>query len=148
MFYKIVLLGDCGIGSKTSLIKALTCDKFDPNEDPTIYPKYVNKEIALKNGYKINFEIWDTPGQEKYRSINKLFIKNSDCVVLGYDITRIETFENICNFWYPTAKEIISTNLFYLIADKIDLYENETVKEEKVMEYAKNKNMRYFMYFL
>ena len=90
--YKIILLGDCGIGSKTSLIKALTCDKFDPNEDPTIYPKYVNKEIALKNGYKINFEIWDTPGQEKYRSINKLFIKNSDCVVLGYDITRIETF--------------------------------------------------------
>ena len=104
----------------------------------------MNKEIALKNGYKINFEIWDTPGQEKYRSINKLFIKNSDCVVLGYDITRIETFENICNFWYPTAKEITSTNLFYLIANKIDLYENETVKEEKVIEYAKNNNMRYF----
>ena len=52
----------------------------------------MNKEIALKNGYKINFEILDTPGQEKYRSISKLFIKNSDCVVLGYDITRIETF--------------------------------------------------------
>ena len=90
-------------------------------------------------------DLWDTVGQEKYRHLTQLYYLNADCIVLGYDITRRESFENIKSYWYPTSKEISGASLFYLIGNKSDLYEQEAVSELEAKEYAKNNNMRFFL---
>ena len=77
--------------------------------------------------------------------MNKLFFSNVDCVVLGYDITRKGSFDNIISYWYPLSKKNSYANLFYLIGNKVDLYENEEVSGLEAREYAKNNNMRFFL---
>ena len=70
---------------------------------------------------------------------------NTDCAVLGYDITRRESFDNINSFWYPLSKENSNANLFYLIGNKADLYEDETVSENEARDYAKSNNMGFVL---
>ena len=85
--YKVVLLGDCGVGSKSSLVNRLMGNKFEPNIPSTCSASYISRTVNLQNGKKIIIEIWDTPGQEKYKPVLKLYLKDSDCIALGYDIT-------------------------------------------------------------
>ena len=142
--YKIILLGDSGVGNKTSFQKVIFGEEFNPDEMSTCSQTYSRKEINLKNGNKIIIDIWDTVGQKNFRSLTSLFIKDSDCVVLGYDITVKESFDSIDDYWYPTSKEISGTDLIYLIANKIDLYDNEKIPMHEAMKYAANNKMKFF----
>ena len=80
-----------------------------------------------------------------YINTTKFFFVNSDCVILGYDITRKESFNNIDCDWYPLAKKISGANLYYLIGNKIDLINEEKVSEQEARDYAKKNNMRFFL---
>jgi len=142
--YKVVLRGDPATGAKTSLINVLVKGEFDPSVSSTLNASYGTKTIVLKNGNKIISDIWDTAGQEKYM-MTKFYFINVECVILGYDITRKDTYENIKNYWYPESKELSNANLFYLIGNKADLYDQEEVSEQEAREYAKNNNMRFFL---
>ena len=88
--------------------------------------------------------MWDTIGQEKFREVIKMFIKESDYVVLGYDITSRQTFKGIKDYWYPTSKELTGSDLVYLLANKSDLYLQEEVEEEIARKYAEENNIRFF----
>ena len=90
-------------------------------------------------------ELWDNPGQERYTHVIKLFIKDCDCVVLGYDITRKKTFDEIRNFWLAFAKENTWAKLLYLIGNICDFYMEEEVPENVVKEYAEENNLRFFL---
>ena len=136
--------GDPATGAKTSLINVLVKGEFDPSVSSTLNASYGTKTIVLKNGNKIISDIWDTAGQEKYM-MTKFYFINVECVILGYDITRKDTYENIKNYWYPESKELSNANLFYLIGNKADLYDQEEVSEQEAREYAKNNNMRFFL---
>jgi small GTP-binding protein len=62
--------------------------------------------VAFKELEKnIKFEIWDTAGQEKYRSITKIFYKDANVAILVYDVSRKESFEEIKNYWYQQVKD-------------------------------------------
>ena len=67
-----------------------------------------------------------------------------DCAVIGYDITFRKSFEEAKNYWCPTVKELKYCNLIYLIANRMDLYEHEQVKEFEGENYAKSENLRFF----
>jgi len=144
-YYKVVFFGDSGVGSKTSFINVMVKGKFIPYVNSTNGASYSSKEIYSKNGNSFKLDLWDTAGQEIYRNLTKFFCFDADCIVLGYDITRKESFENIKNFWYPMSKKISGVNLFYLIGNKIDLIDKEAVPELEAREYAKNNNMRFFL---
>ena len=108
--FKVVLIGDSGVG-KTSIITRFVRDEFISDEVPTIFASYSEKNIILgDNGEKIKFHIWDTAGQEKYRSIGKIFYKDANAAVLVYDITNIKSFDEIKNFWYDEIKKYIKEN--------------------------------------
>ena len=104
--YKVVLVGETGVG-KTSIISKLIYDKFCPSLDPTPGANFSTKGITIEEFQKtIKFEIWDTAGQEQYRSLAKVFYKNSPICILVYDITRRETFEELKNYWINEIKQI------------------------------------------
>ena len=141
--YQVVLLGESGIGSKTSLLNAIINKSFDYHCRSTSTATYASKQILLKNGNKLIIKFCDTPGQEKFRALTQLFMKDVDCVILGYDITAKSSFESIKTYWYKTSKEISGTDLIYLLGNKIDILTRE-VPEDEARNYAKENNIRYF----
>ena len=70
-------------------------------------------------GKKIQFQIWDTAGQEKYRGLTKIFYKDAKIVILVYDITKKQSFDEIKKYWYNQIKdnssEEISKKIYYII---------------------------------
>ena len=116
--FKICLVGEYGVG-KTCIINRFVKNEFDIDENPTLAASYVQKNVKLDDEKIIRFHIWDTAGQEKYRSIAKIFYKDAKAAILVYDITNQKSFDEIKNYWYEQIKnntpENINKFLFYLI---------------------------------
>ena len=131
---KLILLGSPGVG-KTAIINRYYNNSFSPNSKSTIAMNYIERSIII-NSKKIILTIWDTAGQEQYRSCNKLFSKDSKIVIFVYDITRKETLKDL-DYWHNCIEnELGQTPFLGLIGNKIDLDENEEVSEEEGREYA------------
>ena len=90
--------------------------------------------------------IWDTTGQEKYRSITNLFINGSNIVILVYSIDSKSSFESL-DFWYNSVKEKLERQNFILsiVGNKGDLTENEQVSEEEGKKFAKERNAKFYL---
>ena len=140
---KLILLGESGVG-KTSIIKRFLCEKFDENEESSITMNYVSKDFELQNK-KIKLNIWDTIGQEKYRSLSNLFLSDAKIVVLVYSIIAKKSFESL-DYWYDLYTKNLGNDIILGVAgNKIDLYFDEEVSEEAGKEYAKNHNALFSM---
>ncbi len=136
---KVIVVGDSGVG-KTTLISRVI-DKFNENTISTFGVSYVSKDIDIE-GTLVKFDIWDTAGQEKYHSLNRLFYNGTKICIIVYDITNNESFQNVSNFWYKEiTNEISDKVIFGLAGNKSDLYSKEEVKEEEASNYAKEKNI-------
>lgn len=107
---------------------------------------FVEKEVVYKEHHKtIKFQIWDTAGQEKYRSINKLFYSDANIAILVYDITRKETFDEIRNYWYQQVVENSPKNIqIVIVGNKSDLYEYQDISTEEVKKFAEQFNASVF----
>ena len=133
---KVILIGDSGTG-KTNLIAVVAGYEFDSNSLSTTSCSYIQKKYMIHNAeYKIN--IWDTIGQEKFKSLTKIFVKESKIVILVYDITNRESFDSL-PFWKKIVDEILDyTPIFAVVGNKMDLYEKEEVKGDEVDKYAES----------
>jgi small GTP-binding protein len=116
---KVVLLGESGVG-KTCIISRFINDTFDDGSVTTTGASYVSKNM-LFNDYNqvLNFEIWDTAGQEKYRSLTSIFYKDASIAILVYDITNGDSFEEIQKYWYEQIKESAPKNIGKFFYNKI-----------------------------
>ena len=105
---KVVLVGDSGVG-KTCIISRFITNKFNNDEISTDYASFATKTLSFNdNKKKIKFDVWDTAGQEIYRSIGKIFYNDAKVVILVYDISNKKSFIEIKNYWYKTIKENVS----------------------------------------
>ena len=120
---KVVLLGESGVG-KTSIISQFTVNKFDPHRETSLSAQFASKTLDFPDlGQSIKFDIWDTVGQEKYRSLAKIFYKDAKVIIFVYDITREFSFESIKNYWYKETRENWDgTPILAIVGNKIDLY--------------------------
>ena len=135
---KVILVGDSGVG-KTSMINRYL-DQYKENIDSTLTTSYYTKTEIIKD-YKINFQIWDTVGQEQYRSLNSLFFKDAQICLMVYDITREESFESIKNYWYASILENgLEGVIFGVAGNKNDLYIKEKVDKQEVRDFCKEIN--------
>ena len=141
---KCVLLGETAVG-KTCLIDRFVNNKFKPNFVSTMVGCYSSKDIFYeKLNRKIKFEIWDTAGQEDYRSINKIFYQNASVAILVFDITRKGTFEELKNYWYREVRDNSPQDCIIAIAaNKSDLYEYEEVSNEEGKQFAEKEKILY-----
>ena len=134
---KVVLIGESGVG-KTCIISRYISGTFDSNVTSTNGASYCSKNVKYENlGKNLLLDIWDTAGQEKYKSLTKFFYKDAAVAILVYDITRRESFDSIRDYWYGQVQENGSKNIVLGIAgNKCDLYENEAVPEQEAREFA------------
>ena len=131
---KMILLGESGVG-KTSIISRYVNDKFNENFVSSSTMSYVAK-IIEKGKKKIKLNIWDTIGQEKFRSISKLFLNDTKIVILVYDITLEESFKNLY-YWLKLYKDILGEGIIVgVAANKSDLFLKQEVSDDVGREYA------------
>ena len=104
--------------------------KFKEHLESTTTNSFSSKTVTINNKeYVLN--LWDTIGQEKFRSLTKIFIKDSKIVILVYDITRKESFKEL-DFWHKMIQDILGDEPILGICGN---------KEEEVKKYAEGKNI-------
>jgi len=133
---KVILVGNPGVG-KTSIIKRLALNEFSEQYITTFVSNCTEVKLVI-NDKNIILDIWDTAGQEKYRSVNKLFVKGSKIVILVYDITNKNSFKEL-DFWF----NFITTELghyYYLglVGNKYDQMDKEEVSQEEGQKMAES----------
>ena len=134
-FIKIVLIGEMYTG-KTSLINVYFGLEFSNDLPSTLSPSVSQKELKF-HGVPYIIHMWDTAGQEKYRSMTKIFIKGAQIVIFVYDITNESTFEKL-GFWVKSVEDILGKDpILAVIGNKIDLFEKQEVLKVKGEAYAK-----------
>jgi small GTP-binding protein len=142
---KVVFIGESGVG-KTCIIARFIKGIYVEGVSSTA-ASYASKTIDIPElGESITFDIWDTAGQEKYRSLTKFFFKGAKMAILVYDITRKESFENLKTCWYHDIKEHGDPDIILGIAgNKCDLYEYEDVSEKEAREFAKSIDAVFYL---
>ena len=137
---KVVLIGESGVG-KTSIISRYTTNTFDPQTLTSSSAQFLTKTINLNENTSIKFDIWDTAGQEKFKSLAKIFYKDAKVIILVYDITNKPSFETLKNYWYKEIMDnSVSDLILALVGNKSDLYENEQVTHKEGKLFAKEIN--------
>jgi len=136
--FKYIIIGDTGVG-KSCLLLQFTDKRFQPVHDLTIGVEFGARLIPI-DGRQVKLQIWDTAGQESFRSITRSYYRGAAGALLVYDITRRETFVQL-EKWLTEARENASQNMvIMLIGNKLDLEHKRVVKREEGMEFArKNK---------
>ena len=139
---KIILLGETGVG-KTNLINVFIGSKFALNTLSTMTCYSYEGKYKYKNEF-YNYTIWDTAGQEKYRSLNKIFVRDAQIIILVYSIIDRSSFNEL-NFWLQYAKENKGDDdyILGLVANKSDLYDEETVTEEEGIKFASDNKIKF-----
>ena len=139
---KIILLGESGVG-KTNLIRVATGEEFEQNSMSSSSGSYKEGYYISSSKKKYIYHLWDTAGQEAYRSLNKIFIKNAKVVIFVYAIDNEPSFKEL-SYWIDLAKaELGDDFVMGIVANKIELYEEQQVKEEVAVEFAKNLNIKF-----
>ena len=136
---KVVLLGESGVG-KTCIINMFTTGKYDSDIGSSISAQFTSKTVEYKEFKQtIKFDIWDTAGQEKYRSLAKIFYKEAKVIGLCYDITNKKSFIELKDFWYnqEIKSNVDGEPIFAVIGNKNDLYEQKQVDDEEAKAFAR-----------
>jgi Ras-related protein Rab-2A len=132
--FKYIIIGDPSVG-KSNLLMKFAHNKFTDEYQATIGVEFGAKNISFNNQiYRI--QIWDTAGQENFRSITRAYYKNSVCAMVVYDITNRDSFEHIQNWIQDVKDQSPKTVLIVLVGNKIDLEENRAVSYDEGSEFA------------
>ena len=136
-YIKLILIGESGTG-KTSLIDVYSGKKFSLKTFSSLSSNYIIKKMEI-NQKNYVIKIWDTAGQERFRSLNKLFIKDSQIVIFVYDVTKKKTFEEL-GYWVNFVQQILPENvIFGIVANKMDLINADENNEKNNCEYVKGE---------
>ena len=139
---KYIIIGDSAVG-KSNILLRYAHEKFNEDYQATIGVEFGAKNLEINNE-KYRIQIWDTAGQENFKSITRAYYKNSVCAIIVYDITNRESFNNI-NTWIDDCKsQSPKTVFFVLVGNKIDLENERKVDYNEGLNFAKENQMFFF----
>ena len=133
--YKVLLLGDSTVG-KTCILLKYTDKIFQETHMMTIGLDYRLKTMTLQSGKEVKLQIWDTAGQDRFRSITKNYYKGLHGIILIYDVTSLKTFENVKSWVSQIHEEISDKVVIYLVGNKIDMDDERKVQTEEGQKLA------------
>ena len=145
---QILLIGDSSVG-KTSLIQRYVNGIFKDEKDvylPTVGLDFYKKHEIINN-MNVLVRLWDTAGQERFKSLTPNYFKNAEGVMLTYDITNTESFENL-KFWINSIKTNLGDkNIFIpiiIVGNKLDMEDKRKITKENADKLSKEYNYKYF----
>ena len=136
---KYVIIGDSGVGKSNILLQYIN-GKFSDDFKATVGVEFGAKNIEI-NSRIYRIQIWDTAGQENFRSIARAYYKNSICACIVYDITNRNSFNSVQSWIDDCTKQTPKSILLLLIGNKNDLNDRREGQYEEGAEFAKKRNM-------
>ena len=139
---KYIIIGDAAVG-KSNLLLRYVHGEFKSEYQVTIGVEFGAKNILIKDElYRI--QIWDTAGQENFRSITRAYYKNSVCALVVYDISKRESFNNVSSWIEDCRNQSPKTIYMILVGNKSDLEENRQVTFEEGQELADKFGINFY----
>jgi small GTP-binding protein len=138
--YKIIFVCDAAVG-KTSIIQRIIDNPFSETYENSIGVDFCSKNIKYK-GQSSKLQIWDTAGQEKYKSLIPSYVRNASSIFIVYDVASKTSFDNVSK-WISFIKTIENCNMI-LCANKIDLESERQVTTEEGKDFAKKNELTYY----
>ena len=143
MLFKLIVIGEPSVGKSCVLIRAVK-NEFKGEYEVTIGAEFNSLYFQIKSK-KVQLQVWDTAGMEKFRSIIKVFFNGSQAAFIVYDITRKETFEKV-DSWLNMLQETASPNVkVILVGNKKDCEGTRQVPYEMGKAYADKHGFVYFI---
>ena len=132
--YKLIFLGDQGVG-KSCILNRFMNDTFSEEYQATIGLDFQSKNVQIDN-QDIHLLLYDTAGQEKFRSLIPMYTRDANIILLVYDITNKESFENL-SLWLKDLTNInINEVIVCIVGNKIDLTEKREVTNEEGQKFG------------
>ena len=139
---KYIIIGDAGVG-KSNLVLQYLENKFKQDYQTTIGVEFAVKTVTI-NEKVYGIQLWDTSGQECYRSIARGYYQNAACAIVVYDITSMDSFNNV-KAWIEECKNSgPKTIIFMLIGNKSDLESKRAVTEDEGKELAELYDIKFY----
>ena len=142
---KICLLGDVNVG-KTSIASRFCKNSFNENYINTIGGAYQQQNVVLNNGTKMKLHIWDTSGQDRFRSMTNLYYRDAQVAILTYDVTNEQSLDSL-NYWLNELNDKVDQEnmLLFLAGNKCDVDSSEKkVPLSQGKKFAEDHNMTFF----
>ena len=141
--FKVIVIGNSGVGKSCLSLRA-TQGVFKEDFISTIGFEFYSFNIKINNDI-VKLQIWDTCGQELYRSLITNFYRNSSLAIIVYTVTDRQSFDNI-DLWYKELRTHSNPNVkVFLIGNKIDLDDQRKVKTEEGQRYAEQYKLNKFV---
>jgi small GTP-binding protein len=138
--FKFILIGDSTVG-KTCILTRFVDGWFKAESDPTIGVEFGSKIIKCKSGVTVRLQVWDTAGQESFRSITRSYYRGAIGALLVYDVTNPQSFESLPN-WLKDSLEATNQNIgLVLVGNKCDLENQRKVDSNMARQFAKENNL-------
>ena len=141
---QLLIVGDSTVG-KTSILSRYTSGEFNTHYLATVGLDFFRKD-EIFDGKTIRIKIWDTAGQERYKSLTHGYFRNAEGIMIVYDVSNSDTFENL-KYWIQSLKthiNIENDNVpAIIIGNKIDIFQREVTKEQGE-KFAKEQKLEYF----
>ena len=139
---KTIVVGDSGVG-KTCLLLRFIRDAFDESSQPTLGVEFMTKIVQTER-HRIELQLWDTAGQELFRSVTRGYYRGSAGAFLVFDLTQRSSFENIARWLHDITEVARKDVVKILIGNKSDLEEIREITKEEAEEFARANDMTYF----
>ena len=140
--YKIIIIGDSGVG-KSNILGRYLHNEFKHDTKSTVGVEFGSKQLKV-DGVNIKLQIWDTAGEERYRAITSAYYTGSKGCFIVYDITSEISFENV-EKWYEEIRKSAEKEIsVILVGNKCDLENERKVSIEMGQSKAKNLNCPFF----
>ena len=135
--YKLIFLGDQSVG-KSSILNRFYQDKFDPDYQATIGLDFHSKNTEI-NGTTVRLLLYDTAGQEKFKSLIPMYIRDANIILVVYDITIKDSFIHT-EHWVNETKDLKRDDaIFVLVGNKIDLEDQRAITTKEAEDFANQK---------
>jgi len=138
---KFILVGDVGVG-KSSLLLRFVQDDFHQAGETTIGVEFGVRVLAV-DGRRAKLQIWDTSGQEAFRSVTRAYYRGAAGVLLVYDVSRRKTFEHVLS-WLQDVRGVQGAPTLTLVGNKADLEEEREVSEQEGRALAQELGAAFF----
>lgn len=137
--YKIVLIGDSGVG-KSNLLSRFTRDEFNLESRSTIGVEFATRTLEI-DGKRVKAQIWDTAGQERYRAITSAYYRGAVGALIVYDISKTESYESVSR-WLKELREHADANIIIeLVGNKSDLDHLRAVPTDEAKNFANENSL-------
>jgi small GTP-binding protein len=138
--FRVVSIGDSSVG-KTSIINRFLRDTFEPEEPETIGVLY-DSFIQEVNGATVEIQLWDTAGQEQYRSLGPVYFRSAGAAIVVFDLTNEESFRSIGD-WINSFRNVCRDSAIVIVVGNKSERTDRTVQADEAKAWAKEHNASY-----